>query len=90
MYRLCAKIEFTGAKKWQLDYVTEVEITRDTEQLTDTCKITLPKKLEWDGESRVPLQRGDGVKVWLGYDDKTCLCRLRQGGGLQNAYCSGL
>ena len=69
MYRLCAKIEFTGAKKWQLDYVTEVEITRDTEKLTDTCKITLPKKLKWDGESRVPLQRGDGVKVWLGYDD---------------------
>lgn len=43
MYRLTAKIEITGTKTWQLDFVTEVEITRDTEKLTDLCKITLPK-----------------------------------------------
>ncbi len=69
MYRLTAKIEITGAKTWQLDKVTEVEITLDTEQLTDTCKITLPKKIKWDGASEIPVQRGDAVKVWLGYDD---------------------
>ncbi len=69
MYRLTAKIEITGAKSWQLDKVTEVEITLDTEQLTDTCKITLPKKIKWDGASDIPVQRGDAVKVWLGYDD---------------------
>lgn len=44
MYRLTAKIEITGAKSWRLDFVTGVEITRDTEKLTDICKITLPKK----------------------------------------------
>ena len=47
MYRLTSKIEITGAKQWQLDFVTEVEITRDTEKLTDLCKITLPKKIRW-------------------------------------------
>lgn len=70
MYRLTAKIEITGAKSWQLDFVTEVEITRDTEKLTDICKITLPKKIKWDGENEVPVKRGDAVKVWLGYDDR--------------------
>ena len=45
MYRLTAKIEITGTKTWQLDKVTEVEITRDMEQLTDICKITLPKRV---------------------------------------------
>ena len=69
MYRLTAKIEIAGAKTWQLDFVTEVEITRDTEKLTDLCKITLPKKIKWDGETEIPVKRGDAVKVWLGYDD---------------------
>ncbi|MBE6319215.1 MAG: hypothetical protein E7081_09630 [Bacteroidales bacterium] len=69
MYRLTAKIEITGSKSWKLDKVTEVEITLDTEQLTDTCKITLPKRIKWDGVAEMPVRRGDGVKVWLGYDD---------------------
>lgn len=69
MYRLTAKIEIDGAKRWTLENVTEVEITLDMEQLTDTCKITLPKRLKWDGEADVPVRRGDRVKVWLGYND---------------------
>lgn len=69
MYRLTAKIEITGSKSWKLDKVTEVEITLDTEQLTDTCKITLPKRIKWDGAAEIPVRRGDAVKVWLGYDD---------------------
>lgn len=69
MYRLTAKIEITGAKTWRLDKVTEVEITRDTEKLTDECRLTLPKQVKWDGAAEIPVRRGDGVKVWLGYDD---------------------
>lgn len=69
MYRLTAKIEITGAKSWRLDRVTEVEITRDTERLTDECRLILPKRIKWDGEAEIPVQRGDAVKVWLGYDD---------------------
>ena len=52
MYRLTAKIEITGAKSWLIDKVTEVEITRDTEKLTDECRLTLPKKIKWDGNPR--------------------------------------
>ena len=69
MYRLTAKIEITGLKTWQFDNVTEVEISLDTEQLTDTCKITLPKRIKWDGTAEIPVRRGGAVKVWLGYDD---------------------
>lgn len=69
MYRLTAKIEIIGAKSWRLDKVTEVEITRDTERLTDECRLTLPKRIKWDGVTEIPVQRGDGVRVWLGYDD---------------------
>ncbi|MEY8687336.1 hypothetical protein AB9N12_14785 [Bacteroides sp. AN502(2024)] len=28
----------------------------------------MPKKIKWDGAAEIPVQRGDGVKVWLGYD----------------------
>lgn len=68
MYIPAAKIKIAGLKTWQLDYVTEVEISRDMEKLTDECKITLPKKIKWDGKAEIPVQRGDSVKVWLGYD----------------------
>ena len=69
MYRLTAKIEITGAKRWCLENVSEVEISRDTEKLTDECRITLPKKIRWDGMYEMPIRRGDTIKVWLGYDD---------------------
>jgi len=53
--------------------VVEVEVTRDYEALTCTGKITLPKKVKWQGETSNPLQRGDAVKVWLGYDGDNVL-----------------
>ena len=68
MYRLTAKITIDGGRRWQLEEVTAVEITRDTETLTDECRITLPKKVKWDGEPDIPVRRGDMVSVSLGYD----------------------
>ena len=68
MYRLTAKITIEGERRWQLEEVTAVEITRDTETLTDECKITLPKKVKWDGAAEIPVRRGDRVSVELGYD----------------------
>lgn len=68
MYRLTAKITIEGERRWQLEEVTAVEITRDTEKLTDECRITLPKKVKWDGEPDIPVRRGDMVSVSLGYD----------------------
>lgn len=69
MYVLNAKIEIQGDKSWQVPFVTSVEITRDTEKLTDECKVTLPKRIKWDGEVEIPVKRGDSIKVWTGYGD---------------------
>jgi hypothetical protein len=46
-----------------------VEIVRDTDKLTTEAKITLPKKLKWDGSEKIPVKRGDKVTISLGYDD---------------------
>ena len=67
MYVLNAKIEIQSDKSWQVPFVTSVEITRDTEKLTDECKVTLPKRIKWDGEVEIPVKRGDSIKVWTGY-----------------------
>ncbi len=69
MYVLNAKIEIQSDRLWQVRFVSSVEITRDTEKLTDECKITLPKRLKWDGQAQIPVKRGDSVKVWTGYGD---------------------
>lgn len=69
MFRLCAKIEIKGDRSWSFDYVNAVEITRDTEKLTTEAKITMPKKVKWDGADEIPVKRGDAVTVSLGYDD---------------------
>lgn len=69
MFKLCAKVEISGDRSWSLDFVTAVEITRDTEKLTTEAKITLPKKMRWDGSADIPVRRGDAVRISLGYDD---------------------
>ena len=70
MLRLSLHIEISGSRRWELDFASQVEVVRDMGCLTDTCTITLPKRVKWDGESETPVRRGDGVKVWLGYDDE--------------------
>lgn len=70
MYKLSCRIEIEGSRRWELTAVTSIEITRDTEKLTDECKIILPKKMKWDGVKEIPLERGNKVKVWTGYDDR--------------------
>lgn len=70
MFRLCAKVEINGDRSWSLDFVSAVEITRDTERLTAEARITLPKKLKWDGAAEIPVRRGDSVRISLGYDDR--------------------
>ena len=69
MYVLSAKIEIQGDKSWQVPFGSSVEITRDTEKLTDECKVTLPKRIKWDGEAQIPVKRGDSIKVWTGYGE---------------------
>ena len=78
MLRLCVKVEIEGDRKWTFDRVTSCEIVRDSDALTTTCSIILPRKLRWKGMSAsgapsgkntsIPIRLGDAVSVWLGYD----------------------
>lgn len=68
MFRLCAKIEIKGDHNWSFDFVTAVEISRDIDRLTAEAKITLPKKIKWNGSIEIPVRRGDSVRISLGYD----------------------
>ncbi len=54
--------------------VESVEIESSWDTLTDTCRISLPRKLSWKGKpiawtNQSLIRRGDPVKVTLGYDD---------------------
>ena len=69
MLKLSAKVEIKGEKSWTFQKVTACEIVRDSEALTTTCKLTLPRKVKWKGETSIPIRRGDKISVWLGYDD---------------------
>ena len=69
MLKLCAKIEIKGDKTWVFEKITACEIVRDSEVLTITCKLILPRKVKWKGETSNPIKRGDKISVWLGYDD---------------------
>lgn len=55
--------------------VINLEISSSWDQFTDTCKITVPRKLEFQGQNiatgETPLiKRGDQVRIELGYDDE--------------------
>lgn len=70
MFRLSAKVEISGESgSWTFEKITSCEIERDADALTATCKLTLPRKVKWEGQTSNPIRRGDKIKVWLGYDD---------------------
>lgn len=69
MFRLTAKITIESQKKWVFTKVNACEIERNADNLTTTCKITLPKKIKWKDEAELPIRKGDKIKVELGYDD---------------------
>ena len=68
MYKLAAKIVIFSEKRWTLEAISQVKVVLDSTQLTQTCTLTLPKRVKWDGQTTLPLKRGDKVEVWLGYD----------------------
>lgn len=80
MLRLISKTTFTkyDIKTKKLgdeiifDFINNVEIESSYEDLTDTAKITIPRKLNFDGKPIAAqidsiFQRGDKVKIELGY-----------------------
>lgn len=60
--------------QYRYNGVTDVAISSSWDNLTDTCTLTFPRKLEWKGKSVASgenpiLKRGQKVTVNLGYDD---------------------
>ena len=70
MYRLTVKVVINSEKRWEFTTINTVKVERDMDSLTQTCTLTLPRRLRWDGKTELPLRRGDEVKVWLGYDER--------------------
>lgn len=74
MLKLSSYILIEGEQKWEFTAVHNIEIVEDTETLTDTCELQLPKKISWvasrHGQSfaGVPIKRGNKITVKLGYD----------------------
>ena len=59
-------------RKVNFNFVHSIEIESSYENLTDTCKITLPRKLTFEGknlfEGNNPIfKRGDNIEVQIGY-----------------------
>lgn len=58
----------------QFNFVSEVDINSSYETYTDTCTITIPSNVKWEGKSIISganntiFKLGDKVKVELGYD----------------------
>ena len=71
MRSLSCKIEING-----IVYigVVDLEIQSSTELLTDTAKVTFPRKQAWGGDDIFDyIKRGDDVRIELGYRDKNDL-----------------
>jgi hypothetical protein len=71
-FRLIGKISIG---QYFFDYVNEVEVNSSWENLTDTAKITLPKKLSFKNKplangADALFKKGDKVKIELGYAGK--------------------
>lgn len=60
-------------KDWVCTKVEEISIESDINTLTDTCTISLPKKISWQGfnGSDNPLKRGDEISVEMGYKNES-------------------
>lgn len=62
---------FDGNKAVDFSYCKEITIKKGWKSLTDTCVITLPRKLKLEGKNLVDFLRpGFGVQVYLGYNGR--------------------
>lgn len=59
--------------KWRFDHFVDLEITSNIDSLTDTCRLTFPRRYQWEGKNvalgdEPYIRRKDKVVVKLGYD----------------------
>jgi len=76
MLRLSSKITIGEELKEPIifDFVNEIEIDSSSENLTDTAKVIIPRKISFKGKAiaigaDALLKRGMSIKIELGYDD---------------------
>lgn len=73
MLTLSSNIQLIGDKVWEFSAVHNCTIIENTETLTDTCELELPKNITWEGHTTrngyPPIKRGDKVVVKLGYNN---------------------
>lgn len=72
MFRLTSNISLGN---FAFRGVVDIEVASSWDELTDTCTITIPRKLNWQGKAVATgtdplLRRGDEVNVRIGYDDE--------------------
>ncbi len=72
MLRLSRDIQI---EEFILDGVVNIEIESSWDMLTDVCRMTFPRKVDWLGKSiafgsESKLNKGDTVNIALGYDDE--------------------
>lgn len=75
MLKLSSYILIEGQQKWEFSSAHNISIVEDTDTLTDTCEIVLPKKISWVGTTNsdftaLPIRRGDKITIKLGYDNE--------------------
>jgi hypothetical protein len=71
MFRLSSEISIST---FRFNQVVGVEVESSWDELTDVCRLTIPRKLNWRGKplawtNQALMRRGDQVQVQLGYDD---------------------
>ncbi len=65
-------IEISGTKIVKFDYVTEIAVKTSIKSFTGTAKITVPRKLRFEGKSLLDyINTGDSVKISMGYKKHT-------------------
>lgn len=68
MLHLICKIEIFGTKKFTFDYVNDITIDASITNITNTCKITVPRRMTFKGVNlRDYIKREDRIKVQIGY-----------------------
>lgn len=79
MYQLSSRIEIfdnplASKPKWVATAIAGVEISTQITSLTDTCTITIPKKIVWRDDQKIitgnksALRRGNKIIISLGYN----------------------
>jgi len=78
MLKLSSKIELYNGNsdtlKYTFTFVNEIEIVSTWDSLTDTCKVTIPRNINFkDKQLKEVFKKGDKVKIYLGYDENYVL-----------------